>query len=54
MSFGENAIKLPPPPEFELTALDVEKGETVHPLDRLQIMSPVGAYAELPQLLRIH
>ena len=39
MSFGENAIKLPPPPEFELTALDVEKGETVHPLDRLQIMS---------------
>lgn len=39
MSFGENAIKLPPPPEFELTALDVEKGEPIHPLDRLQIMS---------------
>ncbi|MEA1031555.1 hypothetical protein PSH61_19790 [Pseudomonas rhodesiae] len=40
MAFGENTIKLPPPPEFELTALDVEKGEPVHPLDRLQIMSP--------------
>ncbi|WP_445677148.1 ABC-three component system protein [Pseudomonas aeruginosa] len=40
MAFGESTIKLPPPPEFELTALDVEKGEPVHPLDRLQIMSP--------------
>ncbi|MGY3301781.1 hypothetical protein ACVK1X_001059 [Pseudomonas sp. PvR086] len=40
MSFGESNIKLPPPPEFELTALDVEKGEPVHPLDRLQLMSP--------------
>ena len=40
MSFSENAINPPPAPEFELTALDVEKGEPVHPLDRLLIMSP--------------
>lgn len=39
MPIGEKPIKIPPPPAFELTALDVEKGEPVHPLDRLQIMS---------------
>lgn len=39
MSFGEISIPLPPAPVFELTALDVEKGEPVHPLDRLTIMS---------------
>ncbi|SDO46222.1 hypothetical protein SAMN04489798_3011 [Pseudomonas arsenicoxydans] len=39
MSIGESAITIPPAPEFMLTALDVEKGEPVHPLDRLQIMS---------------
>jgi len=40
MPIGEKPIKLPPAPEFELTAMDVEKGEPVQPLDRLQIMSP--------------
>ncbi len=39
MPLNENSIELPPVPEFELTALDVEKGEPVHPLDRLQIMT---------------
>lgn len=39
MSIGENPIKTPPAPELMLTALDVQKGEPVHPLDRLMIMS---------------
>ena len=39
MSIGENSIKTPPAPELMLTALDVQKGEPVHPLDRLMIMS---------------
>lgn len=39
MPIGEKPIKTPPSPEFELTALDVEKGAPVQPLDRLQIMS---------------
>ena len=39
MSIGEHAIKAPPAPELMLTALDVQKGEPVHPLDRLMIMS---------------
>lgn len=39
MPIGEKPIKTPPAPAFELTALDVEKGAPVQPLDRLQIMS---------------
>lgn len=39
MYIDESPIKIPPPPEFMLTALDVQKGEPVHPLDRLLIMS---------------
>lgn len=39
MPIGEKPIKTPPAPTFELTALDVEKGAPVLPLDRLQIMS---------------
>lgn len=39
MSIGEKPIKILPDPAFELTALDVEKGPPVQPLDRLQIMS---------------
>ncbi|WLG59605.1 hypothetical protein PSH77_14040 [Pseudomonas extremorientalis] len=39
MPVSENSIELPPAPEFMLTALDVQKGEPVHPLDRLLIMS---------------
>lgn len=40
MAFSEKPIKIPPLPKFELTSLDVVKGEPVQPLDRLQIMSP--------------
>lgn len=39
MSIGESLIELPPAPQNMLTALDVQKGEPVHPLERLQIMS---------------
>lgn len=39
MSIGEKPINIPPAPAFELTALDVEKGAPVQPLERLQIMS---------------
>lgn len=40
MPIGEKSIELPPEPKFMLTALDAQKGEPIHPLDRLQIMSP--------------
>lgn len=39
MSVGESSIELPPAPKYMLTALDVQKGEPVHPLERLLIMS---------------
>lgn len=39
MSIGENPIEIPPTPKFILTALDVQKGEPVSPLNRLSIMS---------------
>ncbi|MDR6676120.1 ABC-three component system protein [Pseudomonas oryzihabitans] len=39
MSTGENSIDMPPAPTYTLTALDVQQGAPIHPLDRLQIMS---------------
>lgn len=39
MSLDEKPVELPPPPNTMLTALDVQKGEPVTPLDRLLIMT---------------
>ena len=38
-NLSEIEIEIPPPPAFMLTALDVIKGASIHPLDRLKIMS---------------